>query len=40
VEPRREHGLFRPVLPIVLEVCGLVCQHVTHRIQTAFASLN
>ncbi len=39
-EPAGNMAFFRPVLPIVPEVCGLVCQHVTHRIQTAFASLN
>ena len=39
-EPAGNLAYFRPVKPIVPEVCGLVCQHVTHRIQSAFASLN
>jgi len=39
-EPSGNMVFFRPVKPIVPEVCRLVCQHVTHRIQAAYASLN
>lgn len=39
-EPARNQVFFRPVQPVVQEVCGLVCQHVTDRIQAAYASIN
>lgn len=39
-EPRGSAALFRPVLPIVPEVCALVCRHVAARIKTVFASLD
>jgi len=39
---REQHGnlvFFKPVVPIVEEVCGLVCGHVTARIKDAYRSL-
>lgn len=38
-EPAGSMAFFRPVKPIVPEVCALVCQHAKDRIQTAYASL-
>ncbi len=39
-EPRGSAVLFSPVTPLVQEVCGLVCQHVSRRIQSVYASLD
>ena len=39
-EPAGNMAFFRPVMPIVPDVCGLVCQHVKERIQAAYESLN
>jgi DNA-binding transcriptional ArsR family regulator len=39
---REQHGnlvFFKPVIPIVEDVCGLVCGHVTARIKDAYRSL-
>ncbi|MBK8793214.1 MAG: winged helix-turn-helix transcriptional regulator [Holophaga sp.] len=39
---REQHGnlvFFKPVRPIVDNVCALVCGHVTARIQSAFRAL-
>jgi DNA-binding transcriptional ArsR family regulator len=39
-EPKGSAVLFRAVTPIVQDVCGLVCRHVTRRIQSVYASLD
>jgi len=42
VVSREQHGnlvFFKPVTPIVEDICGLVCNHVTARIKNAYRSL-
>ena len=39
-EPKGSAVLFRPVTPVVNDVCGMVCRHVATRIQTVYASLD
>lgn len=38
-EPQGNLVFFKPITPIVEDVCGLVCSHVTARIKAAYRSL-
>ncbi len=38
-EPRGNLALFRPVLPLVADVCDLVCAHVARRITATYQAI-
>ena len=39
-EPQGNLVLFRPVIPLVAEVCTMVCTHVADRIKSSYESIS